>query len=235
MRENRRKHQTLKEMPGDEKPREKLFTQGVSKLSNTELLALILRTGSKGETALGLSQRLLGHLEGLKGLMDFAVEELMELEGIGPAKAAQLKAVSELSKRMPGVKDKEISIKSPNDAACVLMNSLRYLKQEVFKVILLNTKNKIIAVEDVSQGSLNSSIVHPREVFNIAIRRSSAAVILVHNHPSGDPNPSQDDIRVTKRLIEVGHLVGIVVLDHIIIGDGIYVSLKEQGHIKQAR
>lgn len=227
----RKDHQTLKELPLDERPREKLWRRGAENLSNTELLALILGSGNRQETALGLAQRILASIEGLRGLLDHSVEELMKINGIGLAKASQLKAVAELGRRIPQNSSEEISIRSPREVAGALMNRLRYLKQEHFDIVLLNTKNKVIAIESITVGSLNSSIVHPREVFNRAIRRCSAAIILAHNHPSGDPTPSQDDIRITRRLIEAGQVIGIQVLDHIIIGDGKYKSLKQEGFI----
>ncbi len=223
--------QTIREMPEEERPREKLLQQGPARLSNAELLALILSTGRKNETALALSQRLLGRLEGWRGLLEASLEEMMEIEGIGLAKAAQLKAVAEISQRLPQTGVAEEVLSSPASAAEVLMPRLRYLQQEKFCVVLLNTKNMVIAVEEVTIGGLNSSLVHPREVFKRAIRRSSAAIILAHNHPSGDPSPSREDIMVTRRLIEVGDLVGIQVLDHIIIGDGRFLSLKQEGAI----
>ncbi len=223
--------QTIREMPEEERPREKLLQQGPARLSNAELLALILSTGRKNETALALSQRLLGRLEGWRGLLEASLEEMMEIEGIGLAKAAQLKAVAEISQRLPQTGVAEEVLSSPASAAEVLMPRLRYLQQEKFCVVLLNTKNMVIAVEEVTIGGLNSSLVHPREVFKRAIRRSSAAIILAHNHPSGDPSPSREDIMVTRRLIEVGDLVVIQVLDHIIIGDGRFLSLKQEGAI----
>ncbi len=222
---------TLKEMPVEERPREKILRYGAGSLSNAELLALILRVGTRKDTALGLAQNLLGKIGSLRGLLDYAMEELMAIEGIGLAKAAQLQAVAEICRRIPLVDQNMVTVRSPKDAAHAVMPRLRYLKQEVFCLILLNTKNKIISIEHVTTGGLNSSIVHPREVFNRAIRRSSAGIILAHNHPSGDPRPSREDIRVTRRLVEVGQLVGIQVLDHIIIGDGNYSSLKEEGVI----
>ncbi len=230
--EGREKYrQTIKEMPAEERPREKLLHYGPGRLSNAELLALILRTGRRNETALTLCQRLLGEVDGLRGLFEASLEEMMEIEGIGLAKAAQLKAVAEISRRLPLTGGPEEIIKSPASAAEVLMPRLRYLQQEKFCIVLLNTKNMLIAVEEVTTGGLNSSLVHPREVFKPAIRRSSAAIILAHNHPSGDPHPSREDIKVTHRLIEVGDLVGIKVLDHIIIGDGRFLSLKQEGAI----
>ena len=204
-------------------------------LSNAELLAIIIRTGNRNETALALAQRMLSELgqgEGLSFLVDATVEELTKVKGISMAKACAIKAAVELGKRIGGIKSiDKVFIRSPRDVANLLMNEMRYLKKEYFRTIQLNVKNQVLAVEDISVGSLNSSIVHPREVFKGPIRRSSAAIILIHNHPSGDPSPSREDIEVTRRLYEAGKLLGIDVLDHIIIGDGIYTSLKEKGII----
>lgn len=226
---------TLKNLPAEERPRERLWNYGPEVLSNAELLAIIIRTGNKNETALALAQRLLSELgqgEGLSFLIDVTVEELTKIKGISMAKACAIKAAVELGKRIGGVKSSnKLFIRSPKDVADLLMNEMRYLKKEYFRTIQLNVKNQVLAVEDVSVGSLNTSIVHPREVFQGPIRRSSAAIILVHNHPSGDPSPSREDIDVTKRLFEAGKLLGIDVLDHIIIGDGMYTSLKEKGII----
>lgn len=226
---------TLKNLPAEERPRERLCKYGPEVLSNAELLAIIIRTGNKNETALALAQRMLsefGQDEGLSFLMDIAIEELTEIKGISLAKACAIKAAIELGKRIGGVKStNKVFIRSPRDVADLLMNEMRYFKKEYFRTIQLNVKNQVLAVEDVSVGSLNASVVHPREVFQGPIRRSSAAIILVHNHPSGDPSPSKEDIDVTRRLFEAGKLLGIDVLDHIIIGDGIYTSLKEKGII----
>lgn len=226
---------TLKDLPAEERPRERLWKYGPEVLSNAELLAIIIRTGNRNETALALAQRMLSELgqgEGLSFLVDATVEELTKVKGISMAKACAIKAAVELGKRIGGIKSiDKVFIRSPRDVANLLMNEMRYLKKEYFRTIQLNVKNQVLAVEDISVGSLNSSIVHPREVFKGPIRRSSAAIILVHNHPSGDPSPSREDIEVTRRLYEAGKLLGIDVLDHIIIGDGIYTSLKEKGII----
>jgi len=226
---------TLKNLPAEERPRERLCKYGPEVLSNAELLAIIIRTGNRNETALALAQRMLSELGqdgGLGFLMDITIEELTEVKGISLAKACAIKAAIELGKRIGGIKStNKVFIRSPRDVADLLMNEMRYLKKEHFRTIQLNVKNQVLAVEDVSVGSLNASIVHPREVFQGPIRRSSAAIILVHNHPSGDPSPSKEDIDITKRLFEAGKLLGIDVLDHIIIGDGIYTSLKEKGII----
>ncbi|WP_408954917.1 DNA repair protein RadC [Natroniella sp. ANB-PHB2] len=217
---------TIKDMPSEERPREKLAKYGATTLSTAELLALILRTGSKKRTALDLANKLLTACEGVKCLVDLSIEELQQIKGIGLAKASQLKAVAELSKRLLSVHSDLTKISSPEDIAQFMIPKLKDFHQESFQIVLLNTKNEIIGVREIFRGSLNNSIVHPREVFRLAIKKSSAAIILAHNHPSGDVTPSQEDIEVTKRLFQVGELVGIEVLDHLIIGFDDYFSLK---------
>jgi len=214
------------------RPREKLLRYGPGILTNQELLAIIIRTGTRDANAIQLAESVLYQFRDLRGLISASVEEICSTaSGIGRAKAAQIKSALELARRL-NVQDSEVvRIKSPHDVAAWVMEDLRYLQQEQFKILMLNTKNIIIACEEVSRGSLNASIVHPREVFARAIKRSSAAIILVHNHPSGDPTPSQEDINVTRRLVEVGRLVGIDVLDHLVIGDGVFCSLKEKGYV----
>lgn len=228
-------HLTIKDLPEGERPRERLLKYGAENLTDAELLAIIIRTGSRSETAVNLSQRLLlgeKGVNGLRFLVEASIEELGKIKGIGIAKAAQIKAAIEIGKRLASLNQSERPvIKYPGDVRNLLMEEMRYLDKEYFKIILLNIKNQVIHVEDVSVGSLNSSIVHPREIFKIAIRRSSAALILVHNHPSGDPTPSGEDVEITRRLVESGKLLGIDVLDHVIIGDGRYTSLKEKGLI----
>jgi DNA repair protein RadC len=220
----------IMDLPESERPREKLLKYGAETLSNGELLAIILRTGSQKENIINLSNRILKEAGGLNGLLSFSSEEFQELGGIGAAKAAQLLALGEISQRFKSFKSgEEYKISQPKDAADILMETMRHLKQECLKVIMLNTKNIVITIKDVSAGSLNSSIVHPRELFREAIRRSSASIIICHNHPSGDPSPSSEDINLTHRIKECGKLIGIELLDHIIIGDGCYVSLKEKG------
>lgn len=219
---------TIKDLPPEERPREKLLKYGVTKLSTTELLAVILRTGYQNSTALDLANQLLAASEGLRGLINYSVEELQQIKGIGLAKAAQLKAVGQLSRKLAGQEIKLEQINSPTDAAQILIPRLGNLQQEKFEVVLLNTKHKIMGIKEISRGSLNSSIVHPREVFRIAIKRSSAAIILAHNHPSGDVTPSREDIDLTQRLIKTGEIVGIDVLDHLIIAHKNYSSLKEK-------
>lgn len=218
------------DLPENERPRERLFRYGVGVLSNSELLAIILRSGSKKENILNLSSRIINKNGGLNGLLNSNLDDFMNVHGIGKAKAAQLVALIELSKRFKSYKDgDEYKISSPRDAVELVMEEMRSLKQEYLKVIMLNTKNVVIFIRDVSIGSLNSSIVHPREVFCDAIKKSSASIVICHNHPSGDPTPSNEDINITYRLKECGKLLGIDLLDHLIIGNGKYISLKEKG------
>lgn len=220
----------IMDLPENERPREKLLRYGADELSNSELLAIILRTGSNSENILNLCSRILKETGGLNGLMECSADEFMSIKGIGEAKASQLLALAELSKRFKSFKSgDDYKISEPRDAALLVLESMRYLKKEFLKIIMLNTKNIVISIKDVSVGSLNSSIVHPREVFSEAIKKSSASIIICHNHPSGDPTPSGEDISVTKRLKECSVLIGVDLLDHIIIGNGTYISLKEKG------
>lgn len=221
---------TIKDIPEEDRPRERLIKHGPEALSNSELLAIILRTGTKSETAIDMASRLISSKEGLKFLSSCTIQELSEIKGIGKAKASQIKAAVELGKRIKNFRaDNKIKISSPEDIADLVMEDMRYLKKEHLRVIFLNTKNIVIDVKDLSIGSLNASVVHPREIYSEAIRKSSASIIICHNHPSGDPTSSQEDINITRRLSEVGKLVGIDLLDHLIIGDGCYISLKEKG------
>jgi len=222
----------LRDVPNEERPRERMQRFGAHALSNAELLAILLRTGTYAESAVRLAQRVLKESGGLRQLADTSVEQLMQIKGIGPAKALQLQAGIELGRRLARTSIEERAvIRSPQDVANLMTEELRYFQKEHFVCLFLNTKNHVIAQETMSIGSLNASIVHPREVFRAAIKRSSASIICVHNHPSGDPTPSPEDIQITRRLIESGELLGIEVLDHIIIGDQQFVSLKEQGLI----
>ncbi|MBN6186517.1 DNA repair protein RadC [Aneurinibacillus sp. BA2021] len=224
---------TLHEIPASDRPRERMMQAGPGALSNAELLAILLRTGSAEESVLSLSCRVLQQVGGLRGLKSVSFEELTSIKGIGPAKALLLLAGLELGKRIgSALPSDKITIRSPQDAADIMMEELRYHTQEHFVCLYLNTKNHIIGRETIFIGSLNSSIVHPREVYKEAIRRSSASVICLHNHPSGDASPSREDIDVTRRLQEAGRILGIELLDHIIIGDGQFYSLKEKGHFQ---
>lgn len=222
----------LRDIPQEQRPRERMQHHGAGALSHAELLAILLRTGTKQESAIHVAQRILNEAGNLRNLVDLSIDELVQIKGIGPAKAIQLKAGIELGLRLvqSRLPDNQV-IQSPRDAADLLMEQLRYLQKEHFVCLFLNTKNHVIAQETLSMGSLNASIVHPREVFRAAIKCSSASIICAHNHPSGDPTPSPEDIKITRRLLEAGEIVGIDVLDHIVIGDGKFVSLKEQGFI----
>lgn len=222
----------LRDLPHEERPRERMMHYGAESLSQAELLAILLRTGAHRESAILIAQRLLSRAGGLRGLADLSIEELTTINGIGPAKAVQLKAGIELGRRMANSRLTEpVIIRSPQDAAEILTEQLRYLQKEHFICLFLNTKNHVIAQETLSMGSLNASIVHPREVFRAAMKCSSAAIICAHNHPSGDPTPSPEDISLTARLMQAGEIVGIDVLDHLVIGDSSYVSLKEKGYM----
>jgi len=219
---------TIHDLPPPERPRERLLKLGAEALSAQEILALILGRGVKGESVMVTAQRLLSQFGNLPGIANASIEELSKIKGIGTAKATQLKAAFELSRRLEGYPDsgQKVVIKKPEDVLLQVRGRLKGKKKEYFLMLLLDTRNQLIGVTTVSIGSLDSSIVHPREVFKEAISASAASVILVHNHPSGDPQLSEDDIKLTKRLVEVGRIVGIEVLDHIVVGDKAYVSMK---------
>ena len=219
---------TVHDLPLSERPRERLLKLGSEALSSQEVLALILGRGVKGESVILTAQKLLSKFGNLKNLASASVEELTQIKGIGPAKAAQIKAAFELNRRLEDSSSEvpEITVKSPDDAVKAAKNQLKGKKKEHFLVLCLDTRNHLININKVSIGSLDCSIVHPREVFKEAISSSAASVIFVHNHPSGDPTPSEDDIKLTKRLVEAGEIIGIEVLDHIIICDKDHLSMK---------
>ncbi|MEB5454035.1 RadC family protein [Virgibacillus pantothenticus] len=222
----------IKDVPKDDRPRERLLKNGPAHVSNAELLAIILGSGTREESVISLANRLLMHFEGLKLLNDATIEELTAIKGIGTAKGVLILAAMELGKRMNGFQPEErYVIRSPEDGADYVMEELRSLNQEHFVALFLNTKNQIIHRQTIFIGSLNASIVHPREVYREAVKRSAASVIVAHNHPSGDPTPSQEDIHVTRRLVESGKMIGIELIDHLIIGNRNYVSLKEKGYL----
>ncbi|MGE5554481.1 MAG: RadC family protein [Betaproteobacteria bacterium] len=219
----------VRDLPPEERPQEKLWRTGAASLATRELLALVWRTGAGGRTALALADHLLAQVGGLRKLAAIPPAELCRIPGIGPAKAAQLLAGIELGRRLLALGPEERQpLRSPSDVAALVMPELRFLSQEHFRVVLLDAKNQVLALELVSIGTLNSSLVHPRELFRRAIQACAAGVILVHNHPSGDPTPSAEDLALTRRLVEAGKLLGIEVLDHLIVGDNRYVSLKER-------
>ena len=222
----------IRDFPLSERPRERFLREGARGLTNQELIALLLRTGTKNESVLQLAERLIIKFDGLRMLKDASVEEITSINGIGEAKAIQLLTAVELGRRVHNlITTDRYVIRSPEDCANFLMEEMRFLSQEHFVCVYLNTKNQVLHKQTVFIGSLNSSIVHPREVFKEAFRRSAASIICAHNHPSGDPTPSKEDIDVTRRLIECGRLIGIDILDHLIIGEKKYVSLKEKGYL----
>jgi DNA repair protein RadC len=222
---------TIHDLPVSERPRERLQKFGAEALSAQEILALILGRGVAGESVMTTAQRLLSQFGNLRGIAGASVEELSQIKGIGLAKAAQVKAACELANRLeafPGMGSKPV-VKGPEDIMALLKGRLKDKKKEHFLALLLDTRNRLIKAAEISVGSLDSSIVHPREVFKEAISASAAGIIFVHNHPSGDLEASEDDIRLTKRLAEAGEIMGIDVLDHIIIGDNNFLSLKREG------
>lgn len=224
------KNPKIKDWPENERPRERLIKYGAEKLSEAQLLAIILRTGSGDKGVLSLGMELLEKFKGLRNIDTAAISDLKAISGIGPAKIAQLKAAFELGKRLMGESSDGRPVFSSSSAVYSHFAArFKTLKKEMFICVMLDTKNRYINEYTVSEGTLTNAPVHPREAFTEAVRESAASVIFVHNHPSGDPEPSRDDIAVTARLKAAGDITGINVLDHLIIGDGRYVSLKEKG------
>ncbi len=225
----------VRDLPEDERPREKLLASGAASLSDVELLAILLRTGTRTQSVLHVAEEVLAKYRdrGLVSVVHMAPAELAEVKGIGQAKAATILAAVELGRRLASkAAEKFETIHGPEDVAAYAMPHFRYELREHFAVMLLDTKNHVLGMPTVSVGSLSASIVHPREVFRVAIQQAAASIILLHNHPSGDPSPSQEDIAVTEQLIKVGKIMDLPVLDHIIIGDNKFISLKEQGMVK---
>ncbi|MBG7609981.1 MAG: DNA repair protein RadC [Anaerolineae bacterium] len=214
----------------EERPRERLARLGAQALSNAELLAILLRAGVTGENAVQVGRRLLDTFNGLSGLQRASYEEVLDQHGMGAAKSAQIKAAVELGRRLSIESTSERpKINSPEDAAKLVQYEMSALEQEHLRVLLLDTRNHVLAIKDIYRGSLNSSQVRVGEIFRAAIRHNAAGLIVVHNHPSGDPTPSPDDIAVTRAIVEAGELLDISVLDHLVIGQGKWVSLKERG------
>lgn len=213
-----------------ERPRERLAKLGPQSLSNAELIAILLRVGVSGESAIQVGQRLLKTFNGLAGLHRAPFEELVNQRGIGAAKAAQIKAAIELGRRLTlEVPDERPVIKSPADAAALVQYEMSGLEKEQMRVFLLDTRNRLLDIVSIAQGTVNSAHLRIAEVFTPAVRRNAAAILIVHNHPSGDPTPSPDDIAITRAVTQAGKLLDIDVLDHIVIGQGKWVSLKERG------
>lgn len=226
---------TMKELPCSEQPYEKVERYGPEVLSDAELLAVILRTGTKKECAVDLARKLLGFFPGknIAGLFQITREELLEVEGIGRVKAVQLLSLAEIVKRMliSKIPLDEISCDEPKRVAEHFMASMRYLETEKVKLLMLNGKNKVIKEMDLSVGTFDSALAAPREIFYYALKHKAISILLLHNHPSGDPSPSSEDLFLTKRVTECGNLVGIPLLDHIIIGDNSYISFRESGYL----
>lgn len=221
---------TINDLPASERPRERLQESGASALSVQELIAVILRQGISGESVTVTVQRLFDHFKTLRAMSQAPIEELQRVRGIGLAKACQIKAVFELADRL--VKSPEgarPSVKTPEDIMSLLAGELRGEKKEHFYAVLLDTRGRYIKKVEISRGSLDSSIVHPREVFREAMMAAAASLVFAHNHPSGDPMPSPEDVKMTERLVQVGQLVGIDVLDHVIVCDGGFTSMKRRG------
>lgn len=221
----------MKDIPNAERPYEKCLKQGAEALSDAELLAVLLRTGTKGENVLALAKRLLYQDggAGLLGIHQFSFQSLMKLKGIGKVKAVQILCLSELAKRLSKASvEPRLRFSSSQSVAEYYMEDLRHRNQEVMKLLLLNSKVELIDETNISKGTVNASLVTPRELFVEALKKEAVSMILLHNHPSGDPTPSRDDILTTKRISECGLLIGIELLDHIIIGNNCYVSFQEE-------
>lgn len=230
---------TIKEMSEDERPQEKLIKYGPEILSNSELIALIIRTGSKkGDNAIDIARNIFNSMrsehdrDGLNALKNASLKDLMKVEGIGEAKAAMIMAAVQLGVRLSQSQyDTKIRITSPSIAASYVMSQMSVLKSEHFKIITLNTKKEINYIREISKGTVNMTIVHPREVFRAAIEDNAHSIILLHNHPTGDPTPSKEDLKLTDTLVKSSEILGIEIVDHIIIGDNVYYSFLEKGLI----
>ncbi len=220
----------ITDLHASDRPRERLASLGPQALSNAELIAILLRVGVKGENAVSVAQRLLNKFGGLQGLHRAPFEELKKQRGIGEAKAAQIKAAIELGRRLTLESPEERpSINSPADAAALVAYEMSALEQEHLRVMLLDRRNHVLDIVEIYKGSVNSSQIRVGEIFKEAIRRNASALIVIHNHPSGDPTPSPDDVAVTRAIVQAGKLLDMEVLDHMVIGQGKWVSLKERG------
>ena len=220
----------LKDLPGSERPRERLLANGPGALSPAELIAIILGTGRRGETVTDLARNLLVEFGGLLGLARASLAELRQRKGLGEAKAAQLKAALELARRLALEHPEErAQVRSPQDVYNLLQVDMGALEQEQLRVVLLDTKSRVLGIRTVYVGSANAAAIRVGEVFREAIRENATSLIVVHNHPSGDPAPSPEDVKVTEALLEGGRLLDVDVLDHVVIGQQRYVSLRERG------
>lgn len=219
----------IRDLPEDQRPRERLAAEGPEALDDSNLLAILLRTGTRQASAIGLAQQLLKKFGSLRRVAEASIHDLSDVSGMGLAKAAQLQAAFELGKRVSTKPlQRAPQITSPADAAQYVMEKLRYEKKEKFVVLLLNARSKLIKISTISVGTLTANLVHPREVFAEAIANGAECIILVHNHPSGEPIPSKEDRDITQRLYQVGELMGVKVADHIIIGEGKFLSMAQE-------
>lgn len=220
----------IRDMAVSDRPRERLILVGERSLSVSELLAIVIRTGVGGENVIRLAERTLAHFGGLPGIARASIKELTQVKGIGPAKAVEIKASLELGRRLIATTPQERpTVTSPADAANLLMTEMSLLEQEHLRLVLLDTRNHVLSMPTIYIGSLNTSVVRVGELFRAAIKENAAALIVVHNHPSGDPSPSPEDVQVTGQIVSAGKLLDVDVLDHIIIGRQRFVSLKERG------
>lgn len=220
----------------EERPYEKCEQYGAENLTDAELLAVLLRTGTKGENSIQLAKRILHPdfaQEGILNIHQWSMEQLLQIRGIGKVKAIQILCLSELAKRLSKAEAQSgLNFSAPETIAQYYMEDMRHRKKEALKLLLLNMKTKLIGESELSLGTINTTLVSPREVFAEALRRNAAAVILLHNHPSGDPTPSREDVLATRRVIDAGKIIGIELLDHIIIGDNCFISLRDKGFFK---
>jgi DNA repair protein RadC len=227
----------IRELPQSERPRERLREKGADSLSTAELIAILLRTGTKGASAVHIAQQVLNKFQSLDALSRCSIDDLRTIKGLGPDKAVALKAAFTLARRMAAeIREQSPTLDTPDRIADLLREECRQFDVENFQIVLLNTRRKLIRTEKISQGTLDTILVHPREVFKPAISANAAAIVLAHNHPSGDPTPSEADIKVTRDLIRAGQILKIEVLDHVILGRATqertkdFVSLRELGY-----
>jgi len=230
---DRAKRRTIKDMPVELRPRERLEREGAEHLNEAELIAILLRTGTARETALDVAASLLADLNGLEGLVQASLEELKKHEGIGTAKAVELQSAIELGRRIATLPGRRAPlVNGADDVSLLLGPRLRYRPKECLIALILNAKHQLIGECEVSVGTAEESLAHPREVFREVVRRNGCAVILAHNHPSGDPTPSRDDIAITEQMCGAGRILGIPVLDHVIIGDQVHLSLRKEALVR---
>ena len=230
------KKANMKEMACEERPYERCERFGASNLTDSELLAVLLRTGTRGENALQLADKILHPVFSQKGVLNlhqWTYEQLMQIKGIGKVKAIQILCLAELSRRLAKATAQEgLNFSNPASIARYYMEDLRHANQEQMKLLLLNTKSRLIGETDISKGTVNSAVNSPRELFVEALQKNAVSIVLLHNHPSGDPTPSKEDVLITRRIQEAGRLIGVELLDHIVIGDNCYVSLREKGLVR---